>query len=60
MQTLIAQRPQVSRAAAPARAASPRLKSEDLFRNTHELVIEHHGEEYRLRLTRNDKLILNK
>jgi len=38
----------------------PRLKSEDLFRGTHELVIEHQGQEYRLRLTRNDKLILNK
>ena len=42
------------------RAPTPRLKSEDLFRDTHELVSEHHGEEYRLRLTRNDKLILNK
>lgn len=40
--------------------AAPRLKSEELFRGTHELVIEHHGQEYRLRLTRNDKLILNK
>ncbi len=38
----------------------PRLKSEDLFRGTHELVIEHQGQEYRPRLTRNDKLILNK
>lgn len=38
----------------------PRLNSQDLFRGTHELIIEHHGQEYRLRLTRNDKLILNK
>lgn len=37
-----------------------RLYSEDLFSNTHELIIEHRGQEYRLRLTRNDKLILNK
>lgn len=37
-----------------------RLKSEDLFRNGCELIIEHRGEEYRLKLTRNDKLILNK
>lgn len=44
----------------PSRAPAPRLRSEDLFRNTHELIIEHQGEEYRLRLTRNDKLILNK
>ncbi len=44
----------------PLRMSSPRLRSEDLFRGTHELVIEHQGQEYRLRLTRNDKLILNK
>lgn len=37
-----------------------RLRSEDLFRNGCELIIEHRGEEYRLKLTRNDKLILNK
>ena len=45
----------------PKRTASlPRLRSEDLFRTSHELIIEHQGQEYRLRLTRNDKLILNK
>ena len=38
----------------------PRLRSEDLFRSHQELIIEHRGEEYRLKLTRNDKLILNK
>lgn len=38
----------------------PRLRSEALFRTSHELIIEHQGQEYRLRLTRNDKLILNK
>lgn len=38
----------------------PRLRSEDLFRCHQELIIEHRGEEYRLKLTRNDKLILNK
>lgn len=43
-----------------ARHPAPRLRSEDLFRNAHELIIEHQGQEYRLRLTRNDKLILNK
>jgi len=41
-------------------AARPRLNSQELFRHSNEIVIEHHGEEYRLRLTRNDKLILNK
>lgn len=39
----------------------PRLRSEDLFRDgENELLIEHRGECYRLRLTRQDKLILNK
>ncbi len=43
-----------------AKPIKPRLRSEDLFRNGAELIIEHRGEEYRLKLTRNDKLILNK
>lgn len=39
----------------------PRLYSADLFRNgQNELLIEHRGACYRLRLTRQDKLILNK
>lgn len=37
-----------------------RLRSCDLFKAGSELIIEHRGEEYRLKLTRNDKLILNK
>jgi hemin uptake protein HemP len=44
----------------PAPTPAPRLRSTDLLRGGHELVIEHQGQEYRLRLTRNDKLILNK
>lgn len=44
----------------PASAPKLRLSSDELFRNGSELVIEHRGEEYRLKLTRNDKLILNK
>ena len=40
--------------------SKPRLRSEDLFCSGSELIIEHRGEEYRLKLTRNDKLILNK
>ncbi len=40
---------------------SPRIyDSADLFQGTQEVLIRHHGEVYRLRLTRNDKLILNK
>lgn len=45
---------------AVGRSPLPRLRSEQLFGNSHELIIEHQGQEYRLRLTRNDKLILNK
>lgn len=44
-------------------AASPspvRLDSRELFRNGNEVVIVHKGEEYRLRITRNEKLILTK
>jgi hemin uptake protein HemP len=49
------------RATERSREGSPnRLHSEDLFRTSRELIIEHLGQEYRLRLTRNDKLILNK
>lgn len=44
----------------PLRTPAQRLRSQDLFRDSNELIIEHQGQEYRLRLTRNDKLILNK
>lgn len=42
---------------------SPRpatISSEDLFRGLREIQIRHAGEVYRLRLTRNGKLILHK
>lgn len=35
-------------------------RSEDLFGTSNELAILHDGEEYRLRITRNNKLILTK
>lgn len=38
----------------------PRLYSAELFGTAREVVIEHAGEEYRLRLTRQGKLILTK
>lgn len=38
----------------------PRVHSAELFGTAREVVIEHAGEEYRLRLTRQDKLILTK
>jgi hemin uptake protein HemP len=50
----------LDRRPATPRPAQPRLRSTDLFRESNELIIEHQGQEYRLRLTRNDKLILNK
>ncbi|MGH8609627.1 MAG: hemin uptake protein HemP [Gammaproteobacteria bacterium] len=37
-----------------------RLKSQELFRGREEVIIEHGGQEYRLRKTRQDKLILTK
>lgn len=36
------------------------LDSRELFRSGNEVVIVHKGEEYRLRITRNEKLILTK
>ncbi|USZ15118.1 hemin uptake protein HemP [Moraxella sp. FZLJ2107] len=38
----------------------PTLYSQNLFAMTKEVRIEHQGEEYRLRLTRNNRLILTK
>lgn len=43
-------------AAVPSRI----LSSESLFRGTHEIGIEHDGALYRLKITRQGKLILNK
>jgi hemin uptake protein HemP len=42
-------------------ASGPRvIESLDLFEGGTEVVILHRGDNYRLRLTRQDKLILNK
>jgi len=38
----------------------PRVSSEELLKGGRELLIEHAGQIYRLRLTRHGKLILNK
>lgn len=40
--------------------ATRRIESKNLLDGSRELVIEHQGSEYHLRLTRNDKLILTK
>jgi hemin uptake protein HemP len=44
----------------PAAVAARRIQSQRLLDGSRELVIEHQGAEYHLRLTRNDKLILTK
>jgi len=47
----------------PAREADAevrRISSQSLLAGERELVIQHQGNEYHLRLTRNDKLILTK
>ncbi|MDR6936549.1 MULTISPECIES: hemin uptake protein HemP [unclassified Luteibacter] len=44
----------------PAPVAARRIQSKNLLDGSRELVIEHEGSEYHLRLTRNDKLILTK
>ncbi|MGX9962749.1 hemin uptake protein HemP [Roseomonas sp. F4] len=48
----------VTREAPPL--ALPKVPSSDLLQGSRELLILHHGETYRLRLTSNDKLILTK
>lgn len=47
-------------AQAPQAAGAPRYASSDLFRGQSEILIEHQGAEYRLRITRSGGLILNK
>jgi hemin uptake protein HemP len=46
--------------AAPAAAPVRRISSQRLLAGERELVIQHLGSEYHLRLTRNGKLILTK
>ena len=46
--------------AGEALSARKRVSSKDLFGPLRELVIEHVGEEYRLRITSQGKLILTK
>lgn len=41
-------------------ASTRRVSSQVLLKGGRELVIQHQGSEYHLRLTRNDKLILTK
>ena len=43
-----------------AAPASPRVASSELFRGRREVVIVHRDQEYRLSITKADKLILTK
>ena len=45
---------------APAARAGVRIASTELFRGRREIVIVHRGQEYRLHITKADKLILTK
>lgn len=44
----------------PAKAGLTALSSSTLFQGRQEVVIRHDGQDYRLRLTRQNKLILTK
>jgi hemin uptake protein HemP len=48
------------REAPPAARAGVRIASTELFRGRREVVIVHRGQEYRLHITKADKLILTK
>lgn len=50
------ERPPADKLAEPA----PVVVTEDLFRGQREVLIEHDGVRYRLRITRRNKLILQK
>ena len=57
----VASRPFRSEQTSPAVVVSqPSIESNALLRGTREVLIRHGGEVYRLRHTRNDKLILTK
>jgi hemin uptake protein HemP len=54
-------KPEPDQKQAPTRDAAPRpIEARDLFRGKREVSIEFRGDIYRLRITRNDKLILTK
>jgi hemin uptake protein HemP len=52
--------PTISDLPPPKAQPSPHYTSDDLFQGQSEILIEHQGAEYRLRITRSDGLILNK
>jgi len=50
----------IAREATTAARSSVRIASTELFRGRREIVIVHRGQEYRLHITKADKLILTK
>ena len=52
--------PRPARRTEQRNAQPPAVSAELLFGGAKEIVIRHQGDEYRLRITRNDKLILTK
>lgn len=53
-------RPQHESEQREATDSSPVLRTEELFKGNREICIEHEGKRYRLRITRRNKLILQK
>ena len=53
-------RPPIAREGAATAGAGVRIPSTELFRGRREIVIVHRGQEYRLHITKADKLILTK
>ena len=57
---MIDETPEIRAAEPAADAPMIRLSSTEVFRGRREVVIIHHGQEYRLHITKADKLILTK
>lgn len=53
-------KPKVPREAGPDPRKKHRVRAEEIFAGASEIIIEHDGEEYRLRITKQGKLILTK
>lgn len=60
MNTLIPSNTPVSEYGRPRVATTPEIASAELFKAVNEVVIRHDGQDYRLRITRQNKLILTK
>lgn len=52
--------PKLAQSEQPCMRSPTRITAAQLFQGKQEILIEHQGETYQLRITRNDKLILTK